>query len=301
VDPVQPARDPSPGLVEVGHRRGRQLPTHGLNELLQPPGALGHHRGQRADGHARAQHVGQQLRGPVHRQVLVGAQVAHQRAHSGPVAGRRADMGGEGRSGRAPAGAAAPFGPVLGDPKAERGQVEHLPGLHSRHWRAGPLRAAAGHTARAGAPRPRRGWRPGPDGRRARRAACRASALDPLGGAASGPRGLAKPVRGQRLGRVRGVLPRRRSNSATRACSVAIRRACSALAARSSTMTAAWTATVASRSGWGEGIAASTTSSGHARLPIGRSAQLPQKPQPVNSCTSSPRPLHLVEAQPARR
>jgi hypothetical protein len=116
-------------------------------------------------------------------------------------------MGGEGRSGRAPAGAAAPFGPVLGDPKAERGQVEHLPGLHSRHWRAGQLRAAAatplgqvlhdlvggGDLGQMGAGRA--GLLAGP------------APLDPLGGAASGPRGLAKPVRGQRLGRVRGVLP----------------------------------------------------------------------------------------------
>jgi hypothetical protein len=63
---------------------------------------------------------------------------------------------------------------------------------------------------------------------------------------------------------------------------VAIRRACSAVAARSSTMTAAWTATVASSSGSEEGIAASKRTSGHARLPKGRTAQLPTSPQPVN-------------------
>jgi transposase len=61
-------------------------------------------------------------------------------------------------------------------------------------------------------------------------------------------------------------LPSRRSSSASRACSVTIRRACSALAARSSAITAAWTATVASSSGSGEGMAASTTRSGQARL-----------------------------------
>jgi hypothetical protein len=75
--------------------------------------------------------------------MLVGAQIGHQGTHPGSVAGCRADMGGEGRSGRAPAGAAAPLGPVLGHAQAQRRQVEHLPGLEPDHRRVGQLRAAA--------------------------------------------------------------------------------------------------------------------------------------------------------------
>jgi hypothetical protein len=302
VDPLQPARDPGAGLVEVGHRRGRQLPTHDLDELLQPAGALGHHRGQRARGHRRIQHIGQQLRGSVDRQMLAGAQIGHQGTHPGSVAGCRADMGGEGRSGRAPAGAAAPLGRVLGHAQAQRRQVEHLPGLDPDHRRVGQLRAAAaaplgqvlhdligdGDLGQMGAGRAP-GCLPG-----RRRPACSSARR-------SARAGLPSPSEDGGLDEFEESLPRRRSNSATCACSVAIRRACSALAARSSAITAACTATVASGSGWGEGIAASSTPNGHARLPMGRPAQLPHSPKPVNSCTPSPQRLKLVEAQPARR
>jgi hypothetical protein len=75
VNPVQPPRHPGAGLVEVGHRRGRQPFPNYLGEPAQPSRALGHHSGQRASGQRLAEHVGQQLRGPVHRQVLMHAQV----------------------------------------------------------------------------------------------------------------------------------------------------------------------------------------------------------------------------------
>jgi len=142
VDPVQPARQPGAGLVEVRHRGGGQLVADGGQEAVQPGCTLGENGGQGAGGHACAQHVGQQLRGPVDRQMLVHAQIAHQRPHPGPVAGRRADMVGERRGGDRPAGAAPPLGPVFGDPQTKRRQVEHLPGLHAHPARPGQLRAA---------------------------------------------------------------------------------------------------------------------------------------------------------------
>jgi hypothetical protein len=111
VNPVQPARDPGTGLVEVHHRRAGQPRAHDLDEPGQPGRALGHHTGQRPGGQRRTEHVAQQLRGPIQRQVLVHQQVAHQRPHPGPVAGRRADMVGERRGGRAPAATAPPLGP----------------------------------------------------------------------------------------------------------------------------------------------------------------------------------------------
>jgi hypothetical protein len=60
---------PGAGLVEVGHRRGRQPLANHLGEPVQPGRALGEDCGQGAAGQRRAEHVGQQLRGPVHRQV----------------------------------------------------------------------------------------------------------------------------------------------------------------------------------------------------------------------------------------
>jgi len=282
---VQPARDPGAGLVEVGHRRGRQLPTHDLDELLQPAGALGHHRGQRAGGHRRIQHIGQQLRGPVDRQMLVGAQIGHQGTHPGSVAGCRADMVGEGRSGRAPAGAAAPLGRVLGHAQAQRRQVEHLPGLDPDHRRVGQLRAAAaaplgqvlhdligdGDLGQMGAGRARLLARPAPPSL--------------LVGAAVGPRGLAKPIRGRRLGRVRGVPPQAalqlghpRLQRGDQAGLLGIGRAQlgNHRGLHRDGSFRVWV---------GEGIAASSTPNGHARLPMGRPAQLPHSPKPVNSCT----------------
>jgi hypothetical protein len=270
VDPVQPAGHPGAGLVEVGHRRGRQPRAHDLGEPVQSPRALGHHRGQGAGGHRRAEHVGQQLRGPVDRQVLVHAQVAHQRAHPRPVAGRRTDMVGEGGLGRRAAGAAATLGPMLGREQAQRWQVEHLAGLDPDHARPGQVRAAPaapvggmqGDLVGLGDPGQVRaggaGLLPGPAPR------------GPLIVLAACPRGLAQPVRDGGLEESEESLPSRRSSSTTRACSVSTRRACSALTARSSAITAACTATVASRSGPGEGIEASRTTSGHARLPMGR-------------------------------
>jgi hypothetical protein len=132
---MQPPRHPGAGLVEVRHRSGGQLLAHDLDEPAQSAGSLADHTGQRAGRHARPQHVRAQLRGPVDGQVLVDQQVAHQRPHSGAVAGCRAGLGRERRGGHLPAGAAAPLRPVLDHAQAQRRQVEHLPGLDPNHHR----------------------------------------------------------------------------------------------------------------------------------------------------------------------
>jgi hypothetical protein len=84
VDPVQPARHPRAGLIEVRHLGDCQLLAHHLAEPLQPRRALGEHRGHRAGGQRCPQHVAQQLRGPVHRQVLVHQQIAASARTPGP-------------------------------------------------------------------------------------------------------------------------------------------------------------------------------------------------------------------------
>ena len=205
MDPVQPARHPGAGLIEVGHRRGGELVADGGQEAVQPGCTLGQDGGQGAGGQRRTQHVGQQLRGPVHRQMLVHAQIAHQRPHPRPIAGRRADMVGERRGGgraRRRSGAARP------DARSPAGRS----GGRSNTWRAStPTTGASARSAphpphRPGyARRPRRARRPGPGGRRGRRAAYRAGALGLPHRARLRPRGLAQPVRGRRLGRVRRV------------------------------------------------------------------------------------------------
>jgi hypothetical protein len=280
VDPVQPARHSGAGLVEVRHRGGGELVADGGQEAVQPGCPLGENGGHGAGGHACAEHVGQQLRGPVHRQVLVHTQVAHQRPHPGPVAGRRADMVGERRGGRRPAGAAPPLGPMLGDPQASGGKSNTcrastpttLATVSSAPHRSGTCQATSSGSSTCarcapGAP----GCLPG------RRSSARSSARR------STREGLRSPSEDGGMEEFEESLPSRRSSSATRARNVAIRRVCSALTARSSTMTAACTPTVASRSGSGEEITASTTTSRQARLPVGRTEQLPHKPQTVNS------------------
>jgi hypothetical protein len=218
--------------------------------------------------------------------MLVDAQVAHQRAHPGSVAGRRACVLGEDTGGRRAAATAAPLDPMLGDPQVKWGQVEHLPGLHARQWRTRQVRAA---------PTTPLGSMPGNLVRLANLRQVRAGGAGLLAGPAPrGPlivlaacrAGLRSPSEDGGLEELEESLPSRRSSSTTRACSAAITWACSALTARSSTMTAAWTATVASSSGSGGAITASRTTSGHARLPMGRTEQLSHKPQTANSSTA---------------
>ncbi len=139
---MQPAGDPGAGLVEMGDRRRAQLRAHLLREPTQPRRALGEHRGQRAGRHARAEHLREQLTGPLHRQVLPGQQVAAQRADPRPVTRRRARLVGEARGGHHPTPAPAPFGPMLGCARPHLGQVDDLTGLHPDDRRERQLRAA---------------------------------------------------------------------------------------------------------------------------------------------------------------
>jgi len=94
---------------------------------------------------------------------------------------------------------------VLGDPQAKRGQVEHLPGLHARHWRTRQVRAA---------PTTPLGSVPGNLVRPGNLRQVRAGGAGLLAGPAPlglllsvplRPRGLAQAVRGRRLGGVGGV------------------------------------------------------------------------------------------------
>jgi hypothetical protein len=207
VDPGQPASHPRAGLVEVRRRPGGQLLAHELDEPLQPPSSLGHHPDERAGRHARAAHLRKQLRGPVDGQVLVDQQVAHQRPHPRPVAGRRAGLGGEGGGGHPPTGAAAPLRTVLHDAQAQHRQVKHQSGLDPNHHRAGQIppapTAPLGHMLHD----PIRLGDLGQMGTRGAGLLARLTApRSPLSNAPLRPRGPAKPVRRRWFGGIGGVL-----------------------------------------------------------------------------------------------
>jgi hypothetical protein len=246
VDPVQPARHPRAGLVEVGYWGSREQVADRGGEFVQAGRALGHHPSERPGRHRRPEHVGQQPGGPVDRQVLIDQEVAAERTYPRAVLGRCAHLLG-GTAGRLdPAGAAAPLPPMLDDPQAKRGQVEDLANLdpvtgvpassppqppqRSGTWTTISSGSVTCARCAPGVPGCLPGRRPPPSPRAGRVA-------------------LARPSEDSGLEEFEESFPSRRSSSATRACKVAIRRACSAVAARSSTMTAAWTATVASSSG----------------------------------------------------
>jgi hypothetical protein len=204
-------------------------------------------------------------------------QVAHQRPHPRPVAGRRTAWSGN-------------LAAVI-EPQAQRRRSARCSttpkrsGGRSNTWRAStPVTGADTRSA------PHPPQRPGVCQTTASGSATRARCAPGVPGCLPGRRpsarsaarrsaraGLRSPSEEGGLEELEESWPSRRSSSATRACSVAIRRACSALAPRSSAMTAAWTATVASRSGSGERIAASWAANGHARLPMGQRARLHQR------------------------
>jgi len=143
VDPVQAARHPGAGLIEVRHRRTGQLSANLLDEPIQPARAPGHHPDQRPGRHARATHIRKQPRGPVHRQMLMHQQIAHQRAHARPVAARRADVVRKRRSSRRPTPTATPLGPMLAGQQPQHRQVKHLADLHTDHRRLSQVPTAA--------------------------------------------------------------------------------------------------------------------------------------------------------------
>jgi len=283
---VQPPRHPGAGLIEVGDLGPRQLLTDPSDEPAQPPGGLGRKPRQRPHRAAGPQHIAKHPRGPLHRHVMGHHQVARQPTDPWAIARRRARLLGKHPGGEVPATALAPLHAMFGDPQSDLGQVNDLPGLHPmtgakvrsppQPWhhsgRCHTTWSGSGTWARCapGAPGCLPGARPPP--RRSRRAAG----------------GLPSPSCDGGRDELEESLPRRRSNSATRASSVAIRRACSALAAtrlalawRNWSITIAWTATVASRSPVGEEIQASWTTSGHARLPMGRMHSYPSNPPAV--------------------
>jgi hypothetical protein len=88
--PGQPAGHAGAGLVEADHRGVGELRLDRGDKPVQPSRALGQDLRKRAGGDRGAEHVGQQLRGPVDRQVLVDAQVGDQAAQPRPLADRPA-------------------------------------------------------------------------------------------------------------------------------------------------------------------------------------------------------------------
>jgi hypothetical protein len=147
VDPVQPARDPGAGLIEVRHLRVGELLADPLCEPAQPGLGLGRKARQQPRRHTRAQRIAEHLGGPLDRQVVLHHQIARQPADPSAIARRRARLAGEHPGGDLPAGARSPLGAVLTHPQPHLGQIHHLPNLHpsNRCQRQIPTAALADH------------------------------------------------------------------------------------------------------------------------------------------------------------
>jgi hypothetical protein len=193
---------------------------------------------------------------------------------------------GEAGLGRRPTGAAAPLGTVLGNPQAKRRQVKHLPGLHARHRRTRQVGAAPtalvghmpGHLVGLLHLRQVGAWGAG--------LLARPATFGPPIGAARSPRRLAQPVRGWWLRGVGGIraeptlqLGHPRLQRGDQAGLLGVGRA--QLDDDQSLHRDGCQISFGGRD-----RAASTTTSRQARLPVGRTEQLPHKPQTVNSFTA---------------
>jgi hypothetical protein len=143
VDPVQPARDPGAGLVEVGDLGTAQQATDPLHKPAQPLRSLSHQPTKHASRAARAQPVIQHLGGPLHWQVVAHQQIGRQPTDPGAVARRRPCQPRKHPGSDPPAGARSPLGPVLTHPQPHLGQVKHLPNLHPHHRRQRQLPTTA--------------------------------------------------------------------------------------------------------------------------------------------------------------
>jgi hypothetical protein len=224
------------------------------------------------------------------------AQVAHQRPHPRPVAGRSARVYGEAGLGRRPQAQRR---------RSARCSVTRRPsGGRSNTCRAStpttlaPTKSAPHPPHQSGACRPpRRAPAPAPGGRLGRRAACRAGDLRPAHRCGAQPPRAAQPIRGRRLGGVGGILAEPtfqlghpRLQRGDQAGLFGVGRA-QFDDGRSLHRDGGYQISFRGR------IGASTTTSRQARLPVGRTEQLPHKPQTVKSLTAR---RQVLNSYPAR-
>ena len=147
--PVQTARHPQPGLVEVRHgRRGQRGPdTIGEPTAAHRIGCASRPGRHCARRHRRGEQFRQSVRGALPRQELPRIQVHADRRRVRPVLGGCPHPGRRRSTGELPAVATAFHQPMLGHPHPDRWDVEHLPTHHARHTRAGRQAGPAATTS----------------------------------------------------------------------------------------------------------------------------------------------------------
>jgi hypothetical protein len=148
VHPGQPARDPQAGLVDPDHLGVGEAVGDRVEETAQAPrGAPGHrrHGGFRDRG---AEQLGQRLGGALAGQELADVEVDDDRGDLRPVLHRGRHPFRRRSAGAGAAAASAGDQLMLGHPHPDRGQVEHLPTLHTHPWSATQVSAAAFARAR---------------------------------------------------------------------------------------------------------------------------------------------------------
>jgi hypothetical protein len=133
VHPVQPAGDPSPGLVEVDRWGVLQLLSRSVQEEPEATSCFLNHRGERAGRHVDAEHVVKELCHAVIGEVLVDRQVASERPDPGSVTTRGAREGRDLRFGLTSARTSPALDPVLGDHCTDRRHVEDLASIDPHH------------------------------------------------------------------------------------------------------------------------------------------------------------------------
>ena len=131
--PVQPAGDPSPGLVEVDRWGVLQLLSRSVQEEPEATCCFLNHRGERAGRHVDAEHVVKELCHAVIGEVLVDRQVASERPDPGSVTTRGAREGRDLRLGLTSARTSPALDPVLGNHCTDRRHVEDLASIDPHH------------------------------------------------------------------------------------------------------------------------------------------------------------------------
>ena len=130
---VQPAGDPTTGLVEVRDLRGGELLAGDGQEPLQTGGRVREQRGQPARGDRGAERFLQALRGAFHRQVLAAQQIHREGRDARAVTGRGGCLSRKLRAGDRTAVTFASLRAVLDRDQLDHWEVKHLTRLDAHH------------------------------------------------------------------------------------------------------------------------------------------------------------------------
>ena len=162
VDPVELARHPPAGLVEVHGVGLAQRAPHLVGEGFGQLSGLGHHLGQRSHRYRDPEQIAEQLGHAPIGQVLVHGQVGGERPHAVAIGGRSGGLGREGGLRLAATAAPPTLGDVLDHPHTRSRARRRPAGVRCRAPRHQPDRRHTRCMPRGDGSPPRRDRPPGP-------------------------------------------------------------------------------------------------------------------------------------------